>query len=207
MTGRAMTERKRLTPGDKLNLERVKILVVDDNTQSLDIIGQALVGYGVRNIFKCETAKQARDLIEKNIFECMITAAQMPDEDGYSLVRWVRREGGDPNRFMPIIICTGHTRLSQIMYARDSGAHFTVAKPVTPKVLLERIFWAAKDEREFVESETYVGPDRRFKRLGPPFGIDGRRKEDPKGALGAAQEPNLSQDEIDSLMKPAKVAL
>jgi CheY-like chemotaxis protein len=202
-----MSERRRIVPGDKLNLERLNFLVVDDNIQSLDIIGQALIGYGVRNIFKCATAKDARDVIERTTVDCMIVDAQMPDEDGYSLVRWVRKEVGEPNRFMPIIICTGHTRLSQIMYARDCGAHFMVAKPITPKVLLERIFWVAKDDRAFVECDTYAGPDRRFKRLGPPYGVDGRRADDPKGALGAAKEPNLSQDEIDSFMKPAKVTL
>jgi CheY-like chemotaxis protein len=202
-----MTERRRIVPGDRLNLERLNFLVVDDNIQSLDIIGQALVGYGVRNIFKCQTAKDAREVIERTTVDCMIADAQMPDEDGYSLVRWVRGEASEPNRFMPIIICTGHTRMSQIMHARDCGAHFMVAKPITPKVLLERIFWVAKDDRAFVQPDTDVGPDRRCQRLGPPNGIDGRRKDDPKGALGAAVEPNLSQDEIDSFMKPAKVAL
>jgi len=202
-----MAELRKIVPGDKLNLEKLNFLVVDDNIQSLDIIGQALVGYGVRNIFKCQTADDARDVIGRTTVDCLIADAQMPGEDGYSLVRWVRRDASEPNRFMPIIICSGHTKMSQIMYARDCGAHFMVAKPITPKILLERIFWVAKDDRAFVESESYVGPDRRFKRLGPPYGIDGRRKEDPKGALGAAVEPNLSQDEIDSFMKPAKVAL
>jgi hypothetical protein len=37
--------------------------------------------------------------------------------------------------------------------------------------------------------------------------MPGRRKDDLTGAIGAATEPNLSQDEINSFMKPAKVVL
>ena len=82
-----------------------------------------------------------------------------------------------------------------------------VAKPITPKVLLDRIFWVAKEDRLFVATDTYVGPDRRFKRLGPPAGMSGRRKDDLPAELGAASTPNLSQDQIDGLLKPMKVNL
>ena len=170
---------------DRINLERISFLLLDDNLQSLDIMSSAVAGFGVRNI----------------------TDAEMPEESGYDFLRWVRHEASEPNKFVPAIICTGHTRQSQVMQARDCGAHFLVVKPITPKVLLDRIFWVARDERSFVECETYAGPDRRFKRLGPPAGMQGRRKDDLTGAIGAATEPNLSQDEINSFMKPAKVVL
>jgi DNA-binding response OmpR family regulator len=192
---------------DRINLERINFLLVDDNLQSLDIMGSAISGFGVRNIIKCQSAKDARDVIRKTTLDFVITDAQMPEESGYDLLRWIRREASEPNKFVPAIICTGHTRLSHVLQARDCGAHFIVAKPITPKVLLERIFWVARDERAFVECEAYAGPDRRFQRLGPPAGVDGRRKDDLTGKIGAAIEPNLSQDEINSFMKPAKVVL
>lgn len=198
---------KTVLSGDKINLERINVLIVDDNLQSLDIIGSAISGFGVRNIFKCQSAKDAREIVKKTTLDFIITDAQMPEENGYDFLRWVRTEASEPNRFVPAVVVTGHTRLSQVLLARDCGAHFIVAKPVTPKVLLERIFWVARDERSFVECEAYVGPDRRFKRMGPPLGTEGRRRDDVKGQLGEATEPNLSQDEINSFMKPAKVAL
>jgi CheY-like chemotaxis protein len=192
---------------DRINLERIVFLLVDDNLQSLDIMASAIAGFGVRNNFKCQSAKDAKQVLRRTTVDFVITDAQMPEETGYELVRWIRNEAGEPNKFVPAVICTGHTRMSQILQGRDCGAHFVVAKPVTPKVLLERIFWVARDERSFVECDTYVGPDRRFKRMGPPPGIDGRRKDDVTGELGDAKEPNLSQEEINSFMKPAKVAI
>lgn len=192
---------------DKLNLEKVNFLLVDDNVHSLDIIASAISGFGGRNTVRCTSVKEAKEALAHKTFDFILTDAQMPVEDGYSFIRWLRREGSEANRFAPAILVTGHTRLSQVILARDCGAHFIVAKPMTPQVLLERIFWVAQDERPFIDCETYVGPDRRFKRLGPPFGTEGRRKDDAKGQLGDAVEPNLSQDEIDAMMKPARVAL
>lgn len=192
---------------DRINLERITFLLLDDNLQALDIMASAVSGFGVRNITKCQSVRDAKDVIRKTSIDFIITDAEMPEESGYDFLRWVRHESSEPNKFVPAIICTGHTRQSQVMQARDCGAHFLVVKPITPKVLLDRIFWVARDERSFVECETYAGPDRRFKRLGPPAGMQGRRSDDLTGAIGAATEPNLSQDEINSFMKPAKVVL
>jgi CheY-like chemotaxis protein len=196
-----------LSPADRVNLEKVSFLIVDNNQQSLDIIGQVVMGFGVRNITKVQTVKEAKAAILGGQFDFLLCDAQLPDEDGYSLIRWVRREAQEPNKFIPAVVVTGHTRISQVMKARDCGAHFTVAKPITPAVLLQRVFWVSKDERMFVECEAYVGPDRRFRRLGPPPGIEGRRADDLTGDLGVAEGPNMDQKLIDNLMKPAKVAL
>jgi len=196
-----------LSPADKVNLEKLAILIVDNNQQSLDIISQVVSGFGVRNISRVQTVKDAKAEILKAPLDFLLCDAQLPDEDGYSFLRWVRREAPEPNKFVPAVVVTGHTRISQVMKARDCGAHFTVAKPITPAVLLQRIFWVSKDERMFVDCESYVGPDRRFRRLGPPPGEKGRRSDDVDGDLGDAEGPNMDQNLIDNLIKPAKVAL
>jgi CheY-like chemotaxis protein len=196
-----------LSPADKVNLEKLSILVVDNNQQSLEIIGQVVMGFGVRNSTKVQTVKEAKAEILRTSFDFVLCDAQLPDEDGYSFLRWVRREAPEPNKYVAAVVVTGHTRISQVMKARDCGAHFIVAKPITPAVLLQRIFWVSKDERMFVDCEGYVGPDRRFRRLGPPPGMTGRRSDDLTADLGVAQEPNMDQALIDNLMKPAKVAI
>ena len=193
--------------GDRINLERISFLLVDDNQTSLDITGGVVSGFGVRSITKCLSVQEAKDVIRRGPIDFIIADAQLPIEDGYTFLEWVRREAEEPNRFAPAIILTGHTKIADVMRARDCGAHFIVTKPLTPKVLLDRIFWVARDERLFIDCENFVGPDRRFKRLGPPVGTRGRRADDLSGKVGTAKEPNLSQDEINNLMKPSKVAL
>jgi hypothetical protein len=102
---------------------------------------------------------------------------------------------------------TGHAARAMVEKSRDSGANFVVSKPFTPEILLQRVFWVAKDERQMVVAENYVGPDRRFKNLGPPLGMKGRRKDDLSTHVGAAKDPNLDQSDIDQLLKPSRVQL
>ena len=108
---------------------------------------------------------------------------------------------------MPVIMISGHAANSKVMKSRDCGASFVVTKPLTPRVLLQRLIWLANDERQFIECETYVGPDRRVRNFGPPLGMAGRRKGDLSAHVGEAVEPNLDQADIDSIIKPRRVAL
>lgn len=196
-----------LQPSTRINLERATVLVLDDNGPSLDILSQVVSGFGVKQLFRAESVKEAQTLVGTKTFDLIISDVQMPEVDGIEFINWLRREAQETNRYVPVILVTGHTRTTDILRTRDAGANFTVAKPITPKVLLERIFWVAREERAFIECETFVGPDRRFKYEGPPIGMDGRRRDDLPAEVGDAQEANMSQDEINSLMKVAKVQI
>jgi len=191
----------------RIKLDKINVLIVDDNQQSLDILGQVLSGFGMRSIQKCESAKDAVKLVTTQVFDFIVTEANLAGMDGFELIKSIRRMQNQPNAYIPILLVAGHARASHVHKARDCGANFVVAKPITPKVLLERIFWVAKEDRMFIETANYLGPERRFKREGPPIGMTGRRKEDLHSELGEATTPNLSQDQINSLMKPMKVIL
>lgn len=196
-----------LQPSTRINLEKASVLVLDDNGPSLDILSQVVSGFGVKQLQRAESVKDAQELVKTKTFDLIISDVQMPDVDGIEFINWLRRDAPENNRYVPVILVTGHTRGIDIFRTRDAGANFTVAKPITPKVLLERIFWVAREERAFIECDTYVGPDRRFKYEGPPIGIEGRRRDDLPPEVGDAQEANMSQDEINSLMKVAKVQI
>src|SRR5665213_1229953 len=178
---------------DKINLEKIDFLLIDPNSFFLDILAQVVGGFGVRSITRCSTVAEARTVLSERVIDFILTDANMPDESGYDFIEWVRRHAIEANRFVPAIIVTGHTRISQVARARDCGAHFIIAKPITPKVILERIFWVGRENRMFIESDSYCGLDRRFKTEGPPAGMAGRRAEDLEAA---------PQDEDDDLVSP-----
>jgi len=79
-----------------------------------------------------------------------------------------------------------------------------VAKPMAPTTLYDRLVWIAFDRRQFIDCPTYFGPDRRFKIEGYPTGV-GRRASDKSIEVSDAIEPNLEQDDIDSLFQAARV--
>jgi CheY-like chemotaxis protein len=196
-----------LLPSTRINLEKATVLVLDDNGPSLDILSQVVSGFGVKQLLRAESVADAQTLIRTKTFDLIISDVQMPVTDGIEFIEWLRKDGGETNRYVPVILVTGHTRTSQIFKLRDAGSNYVVAKPITPKVLLERIVWVAREERQFIECDSYIGPDRRFKHEGPPPGTDGRRKDDLPAEVGDAQTPNMSDDEIANLMRPAKVQI
>lgn len=196
-----------MNSGTRFSLDKTSFLLVDDNAQALDILAQVVQGFGPKSIVRCATAMEAKEVLARQPFDVLITDGQMPEMDGYELIRWLRHEAGEPNRFIPAVILSGHVRQGQVFKARDCGASFTIVKPITPKIVLERLFWIAKDQRMFIDCGAYIGPDRRFKREGPPVGMEGRRSDDLGAEVGEAAAPNMSQEEIDAMMKPSKVNL
>jgi CheY-like chemotaxis protein len=193
--------------GNSVNLEQATVLFIDDNPQALDILSSVIQGFGVREQIRCESAIAATEVLRRRQVDLILVDCAMPEMDGCDFVRWLRRETPKPTCLTPVIMLTGHASSSHVHKSRDCGASFVVTKPLTPRVLLQRILWLAGDEREFVQSETYVGPDRRVRNFGPPLGMAGRREGDLSAHLGAAVENNMDQSDIDSLIKPRRIAL
>lgn len=192
---------------DRVNLEQSTVLLIDDNPQALDMLSSVFHGFGVKEQIKCASAVEAVRIIQNRAVDLIVIDCVDPAMDSYAFARWLRRETPAPLRFIPIMLLTGHASQSKVQEGRDCGVSFVVTKPLTPAVLLRRILWLAGDEREFVESANYVGPDRRVRNFGPPLGMAGRRKDDLSAHVGAAVEANMDQSDIDMLMKPQRVAL
>lgn len=190
----------------RLDLRSARVLCVDETVQGLDILAQILMGFGVQNVVRAQFSDDARDLLTSQIFDLVLVDAGKAG-DGYELIYWLRRTNLQPNRYAPVLVLSGYTPKSQVEFARDAGSSFVVTKPISARTLLDRIFFVARANRPFIESSSYVGPDRRFKNDGVPAGGPGRRANDLSTEVGDAREPNMSQDEIDNLMKPQRVAL
>ena len=191
----------------RLNLEQAKVLLLEEPQPGADILPQVFFGYGVRQPVRCAAPGEAMKRLEEDVFDLIVCDADLPGGQVYDFVWRLRRSALEPNRYCPVILLSGHTPSAYVEKARDCGANFVVAKPIRPMVLLERIVWVCQDNRIFVELDSYVGPDRRFQFLGPPPGMEGRRRGD-REALGEASTPNMTQDEIDgTFLKPQKVQL
>ena len=184
-------------PTTRLGLKGVAPLIVDDNVQSLDLVSAILIGFGINKAVKCGSAAEARDALLTRAFDLIIVDCEMPDEDGYGLIRHIRGDPQAPNFTVPVLMMSALTPRSKVEAARDGGANFTIAKPVSPTTLLQRMLWIAQSRRLFISDPGYCGPDRRFRTVPLPEGISERRNADL--ILTAKPERALSQDEIDGL--------
>lgn len=195
-----------ISPEARINLERTTALLVNDNAQGLDILSSVVQGFGLKQQIKCGSVEDAQGVMKRRPVDLILIECAVASQAG-DFVRWLRREGPKTGAYTPAIIITGHASEAFVSRSRDCGASFIVAKPLTPMVLLNRIIWLTRDEREWVECDDYVGPDRRVRNFGPPVGMAGRRAGDLSAHVGAAVEPNMDQADIDMLMKPQRVSL
>ena len=195
-----------LGPKPRYNFENTKILLVDPAAHGLEILSHIFTGYGARPPIRAANADEARSIVKKCDVDLIVCEASLDsDMDGYDFVRWLRHSKIEPNNFTSVVIVTGHTPKSVVEKARDSGAHFIVVKPLTPRVMIDRVIWIARDKRPFIECGSYLGPDRRFHAIGMPIDSDGRRSSDLSLEVGEAVEPNLSQSDIDAMLQPQRI--
>jgi CheY-like chemotaxis protein len=180
----------------RFNLRDSAILLLDATPLGMTILVQVVTGLGAKTLYRCADTESARIAVESNQIDLAIVDSLPPDGEGYDFVEWLRRDGGEPNCFTPVIMTTSHTPRSQISRARDCGANIIVKKPFPPITVLERIIWSSKEGRKFLFTDTYFGPDRRFRDLGPPKGEKGRRRDDSNAAPdgGAARGPGRDLD-------------
>lgn len=161
----------------RFNLGGAAVLLLDATPLGMSILVQLVSGFGAKTFCRCSTAAEAREVFGREQIDLAIIDALAPGGDGYDLVHWLRREGPELNRYTPVLVTEGHTRVSDVNRARDCGANFLVKRPLSPIALLERIVWVSKEGRGFVIDDSYVGPDRRFKTTIMPLG-EGRRRQD-----------------------------
>lgn len=189
-----------------MNLTWVSALIVDPDPHSASILSGMLDGFGLQKKSVVASAAEAKSAVVNELFDIVLCDAELPDMPSVDLIRELRRMESNPIRCVPIIGIAGYAQHSIVTTLRDAGTNFVLSKPVSADVLYERLKWVAKGTRLFVESPNYVGPDRKFKNAGIPGGV-GRRATDLNGAIGEAVEPNLSQEEIDQMVKPMKLDL
>ncbi|MEZ5995541.1 MAG: response regulator [Hyphomonadaceae bacterium] len=195
-----------LDPSTRFNIAKASVLVVDGSEASLETTRQIFRGFGAQKIYCYANTEGAQAECSRNSIDLVVMDPAVESGAGYDLVRAIRR-GETASKYAPILLTLGYVRLCDINRARDCGANFMLTKPVSPEALLKRILWAARSARAFIETEAYVGPDRRFKFEGPPPGIDGRRATDVTTPLSDAEAPNLSQQEVEAMIRPQRVVL
>jgi len=160
-----------------MNLKNVTSLIVDRDHYTRGLIAQMLRGFGMESPVLVDNGEQAKAYLTEGRPDIVIVEGDLSDMPSADLLGWIRRQSKSPLRFVPLIVMSGYTQLRMLATARDGGAHIIVRKPVSPQTLFDRILWVAQHARPFLETDHYIGPDRRFHDVVPPDGIYRRESE------------------------------
>lgn len=116
-------------------LKDVRILVVEDELDALDLIAIDLTAHGAK-VRGASSAAQALELLRSEQFDLMISDIGMADTDGYDLIKQVRRQEGQQGEHIPAIALTAYARTQDRIRALTAGYNTHVAKPVEIRELV-----------------------------------------------------------------------
>jgi two-component system, chemotaxis family, chemotaxis protein CheY len=187
-----------------LNLKGLVFLVADANPYFSRIVVGLLRSFGANSVAEVRNSFDAIRTLNAQKVDILLCDDKLPPHGGLQVTHAIRRKADNENRTVPILIMAGDTRETLIKIARDAGANMVIAKPLSPSSLYDRLSWIAFNPRQFVETATYYGPDRRFKIEGYPGGV-GRRKGDKAQPVAAESGPTMVQSDIDHLFKSARM--
>jgi signal transduction histidine kinase/CheY-like chemotaxis protein len=141
----------------EVNLENVKILVVDDTEEIRDYFKEIVTAAGVA----CEVAacgRDAQDMIERNgAYDLYFVDWNMPDIDGIELTRWIKNRDGNNS----IVIMISSIEWNSIEAdAKKAGVNKFLAKPLFPSSIFDCIntcigVCSIEVTRNLSQAETY----------------------------------------------------
>ena len=112
-----------------LDLVNLRILVVEDDADALDLITLELTDHGAM-VTGVETAAEALDLLDREHFDLLISDIGLPETDGYKLIKQVRKQADKNGDSVPAIALTAYARTQDRIRAIAAGYNTHIAKPV-----------------------------------------------------------------------------
>lgn len=115
-------------------LDGLRVLVVDDDTDNLDLIKFVFEEYNAQ-VTSAASASEALQGITELKPNILISDIAMPQQDGYSLIRQVRNLT-EQIRQIPAIALTGQASVEARNLALKAGFSTHIAKPFDPDMLI-----------------------------------------------------------------------
>lgn len=119
-------------------LDGVSVLVVDDELDARDLVGEAFQEAGA-TVHLAASASEALALLASQHPAVIVSDIGMPHADGYELMRHVRSLPADLGGQTPGVALTAYARASDAERAFDAGYQRHVSKPVDPLKLVQLV--------------------------------------------------------------------
>jgi two-component system alkaline phosphatase synthesis response regulator PhoP len=110
-----------------------KILHVEDDWSNRQLVEEALrpEGYVVKSV---GTVRDAVASLAREVFDLVLLDVMLPDGDGFSLCREIRKKTS-----IPIVMMTARSELDDVVAGLDVGADDYIVKPFHVRTLIARV--------------------------------------------------------------------
>ena len=135
---RREVERRRSLSGEKVRLDGVHILLVEDDEDSRKLLGTMLKRHGA-DVSSAASAADAFRLFNERRPDVLVSDIGMPDEDGYELISKIRALRSDQGGLVPAIALTGYATRKDREHSLAAGYHRHMAKPIEQNDLIAAV--------------------------------------------------------------------
>ncbi len=120
-----------------LDVQKIRLLVVDDNPQALRLVRMLLHDIGCTQVYTAKDGREALDFLGScdELVDAVISDWNMPRMAGIELLKQIRTVFPD----MPFLMLTGRATIEAVKEARTHGVTAYLAKPFSPDQLQQKI--------------------------------------------------------------------
>jgi two-component system chemotaxis response regulator CheY len=178
---KSAVQARRASRGQAYDLSALRFLIVEQHLVMRLLYRSLLRAFDILHVADSGDMIEALQRFQRSSPD-VILLDWSPSFPGLDFLKMVRSPKS-PNRFVPVILISSYTEPVAVLQARDAGVTSFLAKPVTAQLIYQRICMAIENQRPFIDTATFFGPDRRVHEV--PF--EGAEKR--KGAQPTAAQP------------------
>jgi two-component system chemotaxis response regulator CheY len=115
---------------DEAEYDAMRVLLVDDSANARRFMRRVLESVGFVDIVEAEDGRSAVDLLDRTLFDLVVTDYNMPEMDGRALVEYVRQQSWQAS--VPILMVTSESDMGQLAAVEQAGVSGICDKPFEP---------------------------------------------------------------------------
>lgn len=115
---------------------RERVLVVEDNAMNMELVSDLLIAQGF-TVMGAEDADVCWAKLRANAFDLILMDLQLPDKDGYTLVREIKQDPALAT--IPIVALTAYAMAGDQDKALAAGCAGVITKPIDTQKITRQI--------------------------------------------------------------------
>ena len=146
---------------DTTILRSATLVLLESNSELRRLMKSALLGIGFGHVHHCRSIEQVREAALAPVKPDIFVLDLDNESDAIcEMIGDIRHSRLGNNPYVIIIGMTLNPEEPVIQSVLNAGTDDVVRKPVSAKILTERISYLAKNRKDFVATAGYVGPQR-----------------------------------------------
>ncbi|BBE71808.1 response regulator [Oharaeibacter diazotrophicus] len=165
-------------------LDQLRVAVVDDNAYFRRLVRTMLTGLGVRQVVEAATVEEGWQVATQQTPDVLLVDWNLSGQEGGTLLDRIRTHHDLGVATMAVVFVSAHTDKRHVLAAARLGANDFIVKPLSPRVLYERLKRLSTNRIEYVRVGGRLVPGRSAPGRAPAQPTADRRRKAGGGDPG-----------------------